>query len=75
MQRAADRRAELDLQISLLTEHELTQAVRLIDHIAQRLDVPRPKEEDLAEIKKDVDPEHVVKQIDLAEAKMGTDAS
>jgi uncharacterized membrane protein len=34
MQRLADRRAELDLQISLLTEHELTRAIQLLDEVA-----------------------------------------
>ena len=67
MQKLADRRAELDLQISLLSEHELTQMLRLIDAVALHLNVPRPPEEDLNEIKKDIDPRRVVGAIEKAE--------
>src|SRR5207253_319971 len=44
MQLMADRRAELDVQISLLTEHELTRAITLLDNIAQKMQAPRPPE-------------------------------
>jgi uncharacterized membrane protein len=67
MQKLADRRAELDLQVSLLTEHELTRAIHLLDEVAVRLGVPRPPEPELADIKKDVNPEKVVEEIDKAE--------
>jgi uncharacterized membrane protein len=67
MQKLADRRAELDLQISLLTEHELTRAIHLLDEIAVRMGVPRPPEPELQDLKKDVHPEKVVAEIDKAE--------
>jgi uncharacterized membrane protein len=67
MQRLADRRAELDLQINLLAEHELTQVARLVDGIAAQLGVARPPEQELAEIKKDVDPRRVASEIERAE--------
>jgi uncharacterized membrane protein len=70
MQRMADRRAELDLQISLLTEHELTRAVRLIDQIARHLGIAPPAEQELDEIKQDVDPRRVVKEIERAEEQV-----
>ena len=68
MQAVAERRAELDLQISLLTEHELTRAIHLLDEVARRLDAPRPPEEELRQIKQDVHPEAVVREIEKAEA-------
>ena len=67
MQKMADRRAELDLQISLLTEHELTRAIHMIDEVARRLGAPRPPEPELLDIKKDINPEKVVQEIDRAE--------
>jgi uncharacterized membrane protein len=67
MQRVADRRAELDLQISLLAEHELTRAIRLIDSIALRVHAARPGHEELEELKRDVNPEKVARQIERAE--------
>jgi uncharacterized membrane protein len=71
MQKLADRRAELDLQVSLLAEHELTRAVRLIDAVARKLDVERPAESELEEIKCDVRPEKVVEAIERAEQQAG----
>lgn len=59
----ADRRANLDLHISLLTEHELTRLAVLLDRIARRLDVPVDTE-DLAEIERDVEPVEVIEEID-----------
>ena len=37
MTQIADQRAELDLQINLLAEHEITHVLQLIDAIAKRL--------------------------------------
>jgi uncharacterized membrane protein len=63
MQRLADRRAELDVQISLLTEHELTRAIHLLDEVARAMNVRRPPDPELREIKQDVAPEKVVEEI------------
>ena len=69
-QRSADRRSEMDLQISLLTEHELTRAIHMLDEIARRVGARLPEDHELAEIKKDVTPERVAEEIDKAyEAK------
>jgi uncharacterized membrane protein len=70
MQLMADRRAELDLQISLLTEHELTRAITLLDNIAQKLRAPRPPESELQEIKKDIRPETVVEEIEKSQGEL-----
>jgi len=40
MAAAADKRAELDLQVSLLAEAEITKLVELVSTIAERMDVP-----------------------------------
>lgn len=70
----ADRRAELDLQISLLTEHELTRLIELTDAIAARLGVEaRPP--DLDETKRDIQPEAVVREIENSEKANGDDGS
>ena len=42
MASAADRRAELDLQVSLLAEAEITKLVQLVSEIAARMEVPVP---------------------------------
>ena len=60
----ADRRAELHLQIGLLTEHELTRAIHLLDAVADRMGV---RHDNLDDVKRDVLPENVVEEIVRAE--------
>ena len=59
----ADRRAELDLHMSLLTEHELTKMAVLLDAVAEKLDVRSAADADLAEVKQNVDPVAVLDAI------------
>src|SRR3954465_6233914 len=51
MAAAADKRADLDLQVSLLAEHEVTKLVALVTEIAGRLDVRTEVDNELHEIK------------------------
>ena len=62
----AERRAELDLQISLLTEHELTRLIELTDAIAAKLGV-EAKPHGLDETKRDIQPEAVFQEIEKTE--------
>ena len=62
-----DQRAELDLQVSLLAEHELTRAIRRLDEVAARLGVPESADADYQDVKRDVRPETVVEEITRAE--------
>jgi uncharacterized membrane protein len=57
---AADRRAALDLQISLLSEHEVTRLVRLTTAIADRLGIAEAHDPELDELGRDVAPEAVL---------------
>ena len=66
MQAAADKRADLDLQISLLAEHEVTKLATLVSAIAQRLDVRSEMDGELEEIKQDVAPEAVLDELEAA---------
>lgn len=64
MTAAADKRADLDLQISLLAEHELTKVARLLTQIAERLDVKPESERDMEEAARDIAPERVLDKIE-----------
>jgi uncharacterized membrane protein len=66
MASAAHKRAELDLQISLLTEHELTKLIAVVAAVAKRLGVTTEVDEDLAELKQDVVVASVLDKIDSA---------
>jgi uncharacterized membrane protein len=63
MAAAADTRADLDLQISLLTEHELTRLLRLSTRIGQRLGIHTEGDSELHEAARDIKPEDVLDHI------------
>jgi uncharacterized membrane protein len=67
MAREADRRAELDLQISLLAEHEVTRLIHLVSAVAEKLGIETGADEELGELKQDVHPEQVLDTIDRTE--------
>ncbi|HET7754639.1 MAG TPA: DUF1003 domain-containing protein [Anaeromyxobacteraceae bacterium] len=68
----AERRAELDLQISLLTEHELTQLIRVVNAVAAHVGVePGAVAGDIEAIEQDVHPEAVLDRIQTAEEEQG----
>jgi uncharacterized membrane protein len=68
----ADRRADLDLHISLLAEHEVTRLITLVSAIAQRMGIePAVNKPELAELEKDVDPEKVLERIQQTESDFG----
>jgi uncharacterized membrane protein len=63
----ADKRADLDLQINLLSEHEITRLLTLIDAIADHLGVDVGEKPDVEELKKDVPAQQVLDEIDSRE--------
>jgi uncharacterized membrane protein len=58
----AQARADLDLHINLLAEHEVSRLAALVGRIAERVGVERPPE--LDEIERDVQPEKVLDTLD-----------
>jgi uncharacterized membrane protein len=60
----ADKRADLDLQISLLAEHEITKIATLLAAVAERLEV-RPEAE-MEEVRRNVAPEAVLDEIEAS---------
>ncbi|HUD95298.1 DUF1003 domain-containing protein [Sphingobium sp.] len=65
---AADKRAQLDLQVSLLAEHEVTRLVRLTAAIADRLGIAEAQDPELDELERDVAPEAVLDVLDDEES-------
>jgi uncharacterized membrane protein len=64
MAAAADKRADLDLQISLLAEHEITKVVALTSAIAEKLGIEDAGDPALGELKQDVAPDAVLDKIE-----------
>ena len=67
MAAAAEKRAELDLQISLLSEHEITKLVHMVGAIEQHLGLARADDPEVEEMKRNVAPEAVLDAIDSTE--------
>jgi uncharacterized membrane protein len=64
MAAAADKRADLDLQISLLAEHEVTKLATMVAAIAKHVGVTTEVDHEVEEIKQDVAPEAVLDEIE-----------
>lgn len=64
---ADDRRSELDLQVSLLAEQEITKLVQLVAEISHRLGIEEASGEDVEEMKQRVAPEEVLDAIEEGE--------
>jgi uncharacterized membrane protein len=64
MMGAAAKQSDLDLQINLLAEHELTRMVSLVDAMAKKMGVDAVPAHELAEIEQDVSPEAVLDGLD-----------
>jgi uncharacterized membrane protein len=64
MAAAADKRADLDLHISLLAEHELTKLAGLITAMAERMGIDAQRSQEIEEIRRDVAPEAVLDELE-----------
>jgi uncharacterized membrane protein len=60
----AEHRAGLDLQINLLTEHELTRVLQMLDAIQHKLGIETEQDGDLADLEMETRPEDVLAEID-----------
>src|SRR6185295_14028521 len=65
----ADKRADLDLQINLLSEHEITRLLTVLDAIASHLGLDLTKNSELAELKKDIPAEEIINKIEARQEK------
>lgn len=60
----SDHRADLNVQVSLLAEHEITRVLQMLDAIQAKLGVEGDSESDLADLETDTRPEDVLAEID-----------
>lgn len=69
----ADKRADLDLQISLLAEHEITRLIELVTAMADRMGIDAARNPELSELANDVQPEVVLDRMDAVKQKINQD--
>lgn len=65
----ADKRADLDLQVSLLAEHEITRLIELVSLMAEKMGIDASKDPELNELKQDVRPEKVLDTMEERDRK------
>ncbi len=70
MMALADRRADLNLQISLLSEHEVTRLITMVREIGEKMGVEAAKAPELEELAKDVHPEKVLDTMEKKEQEI-----
>ncbi|HEX6034520.1 MAG TPA: DUF1003 domain-containing protein, partial [Anaerolineales bacterium] len=59
-----ERRADLDLHIGLLTEHELTRVLQMLDAIQDKLGIVDHANSELADLEMETTPEDVLAEIE-----------
>jgi uncharacterized membrane protein len=59
-----ERRADLDLHIGLLTEHELTRVLQMLDAIQDKLNIVDHANSELADLEMETKPEDVLAEIE-----------
>ena len=71
----AQKRADLDLQISLLAEHEITRLIILTGAIAEHLGIKPVQDPELEELAQDVAPEQVLDTMETLQNQMTANAT
>jgi len=66
MNEQAEKWAELDLQVSLLTEHEVTKVMNLVIAMAKKMDIKEAHDKENEELSKDIHPEKVLDTMEKA---------
>ena len=70
----ADRRADLDLHIGLLTEHELTRVLTMLDAIQDKMGIDNDGDRELADLEMETRPEDVLAEIERLQRRTRSDA-
>ena len=65
----AERRADLALQIGLLTEYEVTRLLRMLDAVQDKIGVPNDHDRELTELEWETKPEDVLAEIAKAQRR------
>jgi uncharacterized membrane protein len=63
-----ERRADLDLHIGLLTEHELTRVSQMLDAIQDKMGIVDHRNSELADLEMEAKPEDVLAEIHRLQA-------
>jgi uncharacterized membrane protein len=66
----AEHRADLDMHIGLLTEHELTRVLQMLDAIQDKMGIENDEDSELADLEMETKPEDVLAEIERLQHKI-----
>ena len=66
----AEHRADLDMHIGLLTEHELTRVLLMLDAIQDKLGIKNDENSELADLEMETRPEDVLAEIERLQQRI-----
>lgn len=66
----AEYRADLDMHIGLLTEHELTRVLQMLDAVQDKLGIDNDEDSELADLEMETRPEDVLAEIERLQRSM-----
>ena len=66
----AEHRADLDMHIGLLTEHELTRVLQMLDAIQDKLGIENDADSELADLEMETRPEDVLAEIERLQRRI-----
>lgn len=67
----SEQRADLDLQINILTEYELTKVLKLTDAIADHLGLKEGMDSELEDLKREIHPTAVLQEMERRKKELG----
>ena len=70
LSRESEHRAELDMHIGLLAEHELTRVLQMLDAIQDKLGIENDEDSELADLEMETRPEDVLAEIERLQQRM-----
>ena len=65
----SERRADLALHVGMLTEHELTRVLKMLDAIQDKIGIANDEDGELADLEKETKPEDVLAEIERLELR------
>jgi uncharacterized membrane protein len=68
--REAEHRADLAMHIGLLTEHELTRVLQMLDAIQDKMGIENDQDSELADLEMETRPEDVLAEIDRLQRRL-----
>jgi uncharacterized membrane protein len=68
-----DRRAELDLQMSMLNQYEITLILKMLDELEARLGIENQKDAELQKLKETISQKDVLREIEMVQQQIEDD--